>query len=231
MAKAGLGKGHALTRSPRPALPTYANIELERRAARQRERAHSLKEKAMIGKYMEEEASVKAIIDEYISDKRVRDRVKKDIGIGLIHARRGHDPLGGKLSCDRCARPGHETHHFLCLKIQPSGPGSSILGPAGGLRVVGLSFTGLLGLISGAPPFRTLLSAPSNAACCCSCAPPRRLAGPSRSHHHHPSPGRPPASIFTLLTRPSAARASFLHPPCALCAGLVRPDRARLSWQ
>ena len=111
MAKAGLGKGNAFTAPG----PSYPNIELERRAARERERAHSLKEKAMIGKYAEEEASVKAIIDEFISDKRVRDRVKKDIGIGLTRARRGHDPLGGKLSCDGCARPGHESHHFLCL--------------------------------------------------------------------------------------------------------------------
>ena len=105
---------------------------------------------------------------------------------------------------------------------QPSGPGSSILGPAGGLRVVGLSFTGLLGLVSGAPPFLTLLSAPSNAACCCSCAPPRCHPGPCRSQHHLPSPGRPAASISTLLTHPSAARASFLPSLCALCAGHVR---------
>ena len=65
-----------------------------------------------------------------------------------------------------------------------------------------MSFTGLLGLVSGAPPFRTLLSAPSNAACCCSCAPPRCHPGPCRSHHHHPSPDRPQASISALLTRP-----------------------------
>ena len=42
MAKAGLGKGNAFTAPG----PSYANIELERRAARERERAHSLKEKA-----------------------------------------------------------------------------------------------------------------------------------------------------------------------------------------
>ena len=106
--------------------------------------------------------------------------------------------------------------------LQPSGAGSSIPSPAGGLRAAGLSFIGLLGLVSGMPPVRTLLSAPSNAACCCSCAPPRRLPGPCRSHHHHPSPGRPPASISTVLTRPSAVRASFLPFPCTLCAGLVR---------
>ena len=47
MAKAGLGKGNAFTAPG----PSYPNIELERRAARERERAHSLKEKAMIGKY------------------------------------------------------------------------------------------------------------------------------------------------------------------------------------
>ena len=32
---------------------------------------------------------------------------------------------------------------------QPDGPGSSILGPAGGLRAAGLSFIGLPGLVSG----------------------------------------------------------------------------------
>jgi hypothetical protein len=57
---------------------------------------------------------------------------------------------------------------------------------------------------------------------CCSCAPPRRLPGPCRSHHRHPSPGHPPASISTVLTRTSAVGASFLPFPCALCAGLVR---------
>ena len=71
------------------------------------------------------------------------------------------------------------------------------------------------------PAFR-----PSNAACCSSCATPRCHPGPCRSHHHLPSPGRPPASISTLLTRPSAARASFLPPPCALCAGLRVAPRA-----
>ena len=60
---------------------------------------------------------------------------------------------------------------------------------------------------------------PSNAACCCCCAPARRLPWPCRSHHHHPSPGRPPASISTLLTRPSAVRASFL-PFCVPCVQL-----------
>ena len=42
------------------------------------------------------------------------------------------------------------------------------------------------------------------------------LPSPCRSHHHLPSPGRPPASISTLLTRPSAARARFcpLLVPC-----------------
>ena len=102
MAKAGLGKGHAFTAPG----PSYANIELERRAARQRERAHSLKEKAIIGKYMEEEASVKAIIDEYISDKRVRDRVKNVIGIGLIHARRGRDPSAASSAATGVQGPG-----------------------------------------------------------------------------------------------------------------------------
>lgn len=36
---------------------------------------------------------------------------------------------------------------------QPSGPRSSILGPAGGLVAAGLPFTVLLGLVSGTPPF------------------------------------------------------------------------------
>ena len=63
---------------------------------------------------------------------------------------------------------------------------------------------------------------PSSAVFCCSCAPPRRLPGPCRSHHRHPSPGHPPAFISTVLTRPSAVRASFLPFPCALCAGIVR---------
>ena len=53
-------------------------------------------------------------------------------------------------------------------------------------------------------------------------APARLHAGPCRSQHHHPSPGHPPTSISTLLTRASAVRASFLPFPCTLCAGLVR---------
>ena len=46
--------------------------------------------------------------------------------------------------------------------------------------------------------------------------------GPAAATHRHPSPGHPPASISTVLTRPSAVRASFLPFPCALCAALVR---------
>ena len=53
-------------------------------------------------------------------------------------------------------------------------------------------------------------------------APARLHAGPCRSQHHHPSPGHPPTSISTLLTRASAVRASFLPFPCALSSGLVR---------
>ena len=64
-------------------------------------------------------------------------------------------------------------------------------------------------------------------------APARLHAGPCRSQHHHPSPGHPPTSISTLLTRPSAVRASFLPCPCALSAGLVRRFQRplRLSGQ
>ena len=46
------------------------------------------------------------------------------------------------------------------------------------------------------------------------------VPGISRTHHHHPSPGHSQTSISTLLTCPSATRASFPPSPCALCAGL-----------
>jgi hypothetical protein len=82
-------------------------------------------------------------------------------------------------------------------------------------------------------PARRCVCPPSNAACCWSCAPARRHPGPCGCHDHHPSPGRPPASISTLLTRPSAVRASFLPFPCAPCAGLLRRFQRplRLSGQ
>jgi hypothetical protein len=93
---------------------------------------------------------------------------------------------------------------------------------AGSLRAAGLSFIGLPGLDLRYAGLFSALRGLSNAACCCSCTPPRGHPGPCRSHHHHPSPGHPPASISTVLTRPSAVRASFLPFPCALCAALVR---------
>ena len=104
----------------------------------------------------------------------------------------------------------------------PSGSGSSIPSPAGGLRVVGLSFIGLLGLDPGLCWMEVCIARPRKRP---ASAPARLHAtfpGPCRSYHRHPSPGHPLASISTVLTRPSAVRASCLPFPCALCAALVR---------
>ena len=84
--------------------------------------------------------------------------------------------------------------------LQLSGPGSSILGPAGGLRAAGLSFIGLPGHDLRYATLFSALRGLSNAACCCSCAPPRGHPGPCRSHYRHPSPGHPQVSISALLT-------------------------------
>ena len=93
---------------------------------------------------------------------------------------------------------------FAKAATLPSGSGSSIPSPAGGLRVVGLSFIGLLGLISllryaalSNPAFR-----PLERSLLLRLRATHRDPGPCRSHHHHPSPGRPPASISTVPTRP-----------------------------
>jgi hypothetical protein len=93
---------------------------------------------------------------------------------------------------------------FAKAATLPSGSGSSIPSPAGGLRVVGLSFIGLLGLISllryaalSNPAFR-----PLERSLLLLLRATHRDPGPRRSHHHHPSPGRPPASISTVPTRP-----------------------------
>ena len=95
--------------------------------------------------------------------------------------------------------------------------GSGADGSSSGIAGVFLGVLRGLGTLASSLPAR-----PLERGFCCSCAPPRRLPGPCRSHHRHPSPGHPPASISTVLTRPSAVRASCLPFPCALCAALVR---------
>ena len=114
-----------------------------------------------------------------------------------------------------CVGPARAPAHAKAA-ASARGVGTSIPSPAGGLRAAGLSFIGLPGLDLRYAALFSALRGLSNAACCCSCAPPRCHPGPCRSHHHLPSPGRPPASISTLLTRPSAARARFcpLLVPC-----------------
>jgi hypothetical protein len=65
--------------------------------------------------HMMREAKIKALAD-VIEDASVRKRVKTEMGIGLIRARGGHEPLAKISGCDGCKRPGHGTHQFLCLE-------------------------------------------------------------------------------------------------------------------
>ena len=109
--------------------------------------------------------------------------------------------------------------------------GTSIPDPAGGLRVVGLSFIGLSGLVSGMPPSNPTLCIFSNCWMLLLLRASRPLPGISRTHHHHPSPGHSQTSISTLLTCPSATRASFPPSPCALCAGLCGASSDRCGRQ
>ena len=84
--------------------------------------------------------------------------------------------------------------------LQPSGAGSSIPSPAGGLRAAGLSFIGLLGLVSGVLPILPAPCGLSNAACRCSCAPRRGHPGRSRA--------RSGVSFGPLQQQPSSSRSS-----------------------
>jgi len=104
--------------------------------------------------------------------------------------------------------------------LQPSGPGSSILGPVCGLWV---SFTGLLGLVSGMPPFEPCFPAPQA----------RTAAAPARLHAAFSGPAAATTTTPALaaLRRPfpsfsdplfRSVGSCIVSALCALCAALMR---------
>ena len=112
MAKAGLGKGNAF-KAPGP---SYPHLELVRLAAREREVEHKNKESALADAVdFKREGELRAIA-QVIDKVATRERVKKEMGYGILRARRGLDPFSGKLDCAGCKRPGKDAHHFLCAK-------------------------------------------------------------------------------------------------------------------
>jgi hypothetical protein len=107
MAKAGLGKGNAFAPSGGH---SAQHVAIVRDVARQQAAANMPPVDQMM-----REAKIKALAD-VIEDASVRKRVKTEMGIGLIRARGGHEPLAKISGCDGCKRPGHGTHQFLCLE-------------------------------------------------------------------------------------------------------------------
>ena len=109
MAKAGTGRGNAF--AARGA--SYEYLHISRTSA---QAASAAATSGIVTDEMRQTEQRIVAHANLIPNHSTRERVKKEMMVGIVRARDGEDPLAGRPNCGGCssARSGHKTFHFLC---------------------------------------------------------------------------------------------------------------------